>query len=284
MKHKLNLMATACTLWAATCHGDELADKGRDIFNKYQHAVVTVQTVLKVTDSRGGRSSNPSEIKRDLTGTVIDPSGLTVLALSSVDPTELGRRVSDDYNKIDTQIDEVKILLDDGTEIPSEIVLRDKDLDLVFVRPKSKLAAPMAAVDLSKACAVEMLEPVIALNRLNRAAGRAYSASVERIDAVIQKPRTFYIPGTGASSSTLGSPAFALNGNIVGIFVMRAVRSGDSGRNSGENVTAILLPAEDILKGAKQAPEAKGDTEKPADKPADKPAGTTDQKDSKEQK
>jgi hypothetical protein len=275
MNHKLNLMATACTLWAATCHADELADKGRDIFKKYQHTVVTVQTVLKMTDSRGGRSSNPSEIKRDLTGTVIDPSGLTVLALSSVDPAELYRRVSDEYNKIDTQINDVKLLLEDGTEIPSEIVQRDKDLDLVFIRPKTKLSAPMAAVDLSKSSAVEMLDPIIALNRLSRAAARAYSASVERIDAVIQKPRTFYIPGSGASSSTLGSPAFALNGNIVGIFVMRAVSAGDSnGRNPSENVTAILIPAEDILKDAKQAPEAKGDT----DKPADKPAGTTEQK------
>jgi hypothetical protein len=277
MNHKLTLLTAVSACMAATCHADEIGDKGRDIFKKYQHAVVTVQTVLKVTDSRGGRSSNPSEIKRDLTGTVIDPSGLTVLALSSVDPAELYRRVSEEYNKIDTQVNDVKLLLDDGTEVPSEVVLRDVDLDLVFIRPKTKVTAPMEAVDLSKSSAVEMLEPVIALNRLSRAAGRAYAASVERIDAVIQKPRTFYIPDTGPSSSTLGSPAFALNGNIVGIFVMRAVSAGDSGgRNSGENVTAILLPAEDVLKGAKQAPEAKGG--------ADKPATTTDTKDGKEQK
>jgi S1-C subfamily serine protease len=266
---------------AATCHADELAEKGRDIFKKYQHAVVTVQTVLKVTDSRGGRSSNPSEIKRDLTGTIIDPSGLTVLALSSMDPAELYRRVSEEYNKIDTQVNDVKLLLDDGSEISSEIVLRDEDLDLAFVRPKTKPSAPMAAVDLTKSSSVEMLDPVIALNRLGRAAGRAYAASVERIVAVVQKPRTFYLPGAGASATTLGSPAFALNGNVVGIFVMRAVSAGDTGsRNPAENVTAILIPAEDILKGAKQAPEAKGDT----GKPADKPAGATNQKDTKDQK
>jgi hypothetical protein len=115
------------------------------------------------------------------------------------------------------------------------------------------------------------------LNRLNRAAGRAYAASVERIDAVIQKPRTFYIPESGASSASLGSPAFALNGNIVGLFVMRAVSAGESsGRNMRENMTVILLPAQDILKGAKQAPEAKTE--------ADKPAETKDQKDVKDQK
>jgi len=283
MNGKLNLMVAALTFLAATCLADELADKGRDIFKKNQHAVVTVQVVLKF--SGGGRSGSPSETKQDLTGTVIDPSGLTVLALSSVDPTELYRRVSDEYNKMETQVNDIKILLDDGTEMPSEIVLRDKDLDLAFVRPKAKPSAAMAAVDLSKSTAAEMLEPVIALNRLSRAAGRAYAASVERIDAVIQKPRTFYIPEAGASSAALGSPAFALNGNIVGLFVMRAVSAGESGgRNIRENMTVILIPAEDILKGAKQALEAKAEPDKPANKPADKPAQTKEQKEGKDNK
>jgi len=276
MKSIPNLLAAALTFFAATCLADELSDKGRDIFKKNQHAVVTVQAVLKTTYSGNGRSSNPSESKQDLTGAVIDPSGLTVLALSAVDPAELYHRMSDEY-KIETQINDLKILLDDGTELPAEIVLRDKDLDLAFIRPKTKPSSPMAALDLSATAAVDVLDPVIALNRLNRAAGRAYSASIERIDAVMRKPRTFYIPGAGASSTALGSPAFALNGNIVGLFVMRAVSAGDvSGRNARENYTVVIVPAEDIAKGAKQAPEAKGD--------ADKPAGAGGDKDAKEQK
>ena len=274
MNRNLILLATALTLLSATCRADELAAKGRDIFKKNQHAVVTVQVVVK--NSGGGRSSASSESKQDLTGTVIDPSGLTVLALSSVDRSELYHRLSEEY-KGETQVDDVKLLLDDGTEIPSEIVLRDKDLDLAFIRPKTKPAAPMAAVNLSNSSPVEVLEPVLALNRLNRAA--------ERIGAVIQKPRTFYIPDTSPSSATLGSPCFALNGDIVGLFVMRAVNAGESsGHNLSEYVTVILIPAEDILKGAKQAPEAKNEPEKPAAKPADKPAETKDQKDSKDQK
>ncbi|HEY3861726.1 MAG TPA: serine protease [Verrucomicrobiae bacterium] len=270
MNKRISLIAAALALLAAACHADELSDKGRAIFNNNHRAVVTVEVVLKLT---GGRAS-PTETKQDVTGTVIDPSGLTVLALSAVDPAELYRRMSDEYNKLETQIDDIKILLDDGAEAPAEIVLRDKDLDLAFIRPKARPAAPMAAVDLSKSSPAEVLEPVIALNRLTRAAGRAYSASIERIEAVIQKPRTFYIPEGSGTSATLGSPVFSLNGNVIGIFVMRAVSGGDSGgRNMRENMTAILLPAEDILKGAKQAPEAKGDTAKPGQ--ADKDAKDT---------
>ena len=59
---------------------------------------------------------------------------------------------------------------------------------------------------------------------------------------------------------------------------MRAVSAGGATvrtqREYNEYVAAILIPASDILKGAKQAPEAKGETEKPADTAAPKPAAT----------
>ena len=252
----------AMLVLAAACRGDELSDKGREIFKHNHQSVVTVQVVLKSTYAGGGRSSNPTESKQDLTGVVIDPSGLTVTALSAVDPSELYRRMFDEF-KGESEVTDIKILLEDGTEMPAEIVLRDKDLDLAYLRPKNKPATPLAALDLSKPATVDVLDPLIALNRLNRATGRAYSATVERVDAVMQKPHTFYIPGMGASSASLGSPAFALNGNVVGLFVMRAVKGGDnSGRNARENMTVVLLPAADILKGAAQAPEAKGGSDK----------------------
>jgi serine protease Do len=166
-------------------------------------------------------------------------------------------------NKLDIEVTDLKLLLDDGTEIPAEIVLRDKDMDLAFIRPKTKPASPMTAVDMAKAAPAQMLDQVITLNRLNSAAGRAYAASVERISAVIQKPRTFYIPDSAMTSTTLGSPAFAMDGNVVGVFVMRAISSkGGGSRNYRDSMTTIILPADDVLKAAKQAPEAKGGDEK----------------------
>jgi hypothetical protein len=256
-------LATALLLAGAPSRADEPAEKGRNIFKQYQHAIVTVQVAVKVSYSGAGRSS---ENRQDLTGTVVDPSGLTVLALSACDPSEMLQRMMSEEaskSKLDVEVTDIKILLDDGTEIPSEIVLRDKDLDLAFIRPKTKPASPMAAVDLTKSSPVQVLDQVITLNRLNSAAGRAYAASVERINAVIQKPRTFYIPDSSMTATTLGSPAFALDGNVVGVFVMRAISAkGGASRNLRDSMATIILPAEDILKAAKQAPEAKGGEEK----------------------
>jgi len=255
---------------ASLAGADELAEKGRDIFEKNQRAVVTVQVVQKVSYSASGRASNPNETKQDITGTVVEPTGLTVLALSAADPGEMYKRMMSDEDssryKIESEVSDVKILLEDGGEIPAEIVLRDKDLDLAFIRPKSRPATAMSAVDLTKSAPAKVLDQVITLNRLGRAAGRAHSASIERISAVIQKPRTFYIPDTTMTTTGLGSPAFTPDGALIGLVVMRTVSSKSGGASMNnfrpDTSTTIILPAADILKAAKQAPEAKGDGEK----------------------
>jgi hypothetical protein len=108
-----------------------------------------------------------------------------------------------------------------------------------------------------------VLDELITLTRLNQAASRAYAAAVERVGAVVRKPRTFYVPGSDMTATTLGAPAFLLNGKVVGVFVMRAVISaGGKSSNYRQNFTAIILPADDILKASKQAPEAKSESEK----------------------
>lgn len=295
MNSKLSLML-ACGISLFLCRAlpgraDELADKGREIFKKNQRAVVTVQIVLKTKYSFGGMGAPSNESKQDVTGTVVDPSGLTVLALSATDPGGMIQNLlsgmsSEEMNlKFDTELTDVKMLLEDGTELPAEVVLRDKDLDLAFVRPKTKPATPMAAIDLSQSSSAQVLDHVFALNRLGQAAGRAYAVSVERITAVVQKPRQFYVPDSGMTSTTLGSPAFMADGRLLGVFVMRMI-STKSGGGLGmlsfqpEGLTAIILPAADILKGAKQAPEAKAADEKKDQKPE----GTEEKKEPKETK
>lgn len=257
------LAALVLGILIAPVRADEIADKGREIFKKNLHAVVTVQVVMKA--SRAGSTGN--ETKQEITGTVIDPSGLTVVALSACDPSEMYRRLSED-SKVEVEVSDVKILLEDGTELNSEIVLRDKDLDLAFIRPKTKPAHEMAFVDFANSGTAQVLEPIITLNRLNKAASRAQSASTDRISAVIQKPRTFYATESGMGG-TLGVPAFSLDGKILGIYVVRAVSAAGGPMNIRQNLSAIILPAEAIAKAAQQAPEAKPESDKKEDsKPA----------------
>jgi hypothetical protein len=204
--------------------------------------------------SMPGLGAQANESKQDITGTVVDPSGLVVLALSSCEPADMlqnmmaalgGGGGDDDVAKLkmDIELSDVKILLDSGTELPAEVVLRDRDLDLAFIRPKAKPATPMIAVDLSKSARADVLDHVVTLNRLGSPAGRAYAVSVERISAVVQKPRVFYIPATSMGSTALGSPAFSLDGNLLGVFVMRSIRSRGGGGGGGFSAMLNFHPA-----------------------------------------
>ncbi len=260
----------------------ELADKGRAIFKQHQKAVVTVQIVLKTRFTMQGSAGQSGETRQDITGTVIDPSGLVVLSLTATDPSQIVQNAAGDDArfKIETELSDVKILLEDGNEIPAEVVLRDKDLDLAFARPKTPLTTPMPAIDFSDAGKADILDDLISINRLGNAAGRAYAANVERISAIVQRPRMFYVPESSFTTTTLGAPAFNTDGKVLGLFVMRSTkgRSGGTPGISPDVVAGIIVPADAVLKAAKQVPargEGKADEAKSADaKPAgDSPAG-----------
>ncbi len=86
---------------------------------------------------------------------------------------------------------------------------------------------------------------------------------MERISAVVRTPRLFYIPDSTMTTTGLGCPAFTLDGKVLGIFVMRAVKAKGGGGMFGmfnfqaDNLTTRILPADQILKAARQAPEVK---------------------------
>jgi hypothetical protein len=254
---------------------DEIATKGRAIFNQYQHTVVTVEIVLKSKVSVGGTPGQANESRQDVTGTVIDPAGLTALSLSATDPGQMMRNImggeDESKFKVETELSDVKILLADGTEVPAEVVLRDQDLDLAFIRPKTRLNAPLPALDLTKSGKAEVLDEVIALNRLGDVAARAYAASVERIAAIVERPRLFYIPANSMTTTTLGAPAFLPDGRVLGLFVIRSQKGHGGGAMNmfnaqRENLAGIIVPAADVLKAAKQAPAIAGEKPQAAEK------------------
>lgn len=261
---------------------DDFASKARPVFEKNKEAVVTVQLVIRSKVSMGGNDQS-NEARQEVTGTVIDPSGLVVLSLSVTDPGQFVRRMLSDDNsriKIETELADLKILMPDGTEVPAEVVLRDADLDLAFLRPKTKPASPMVAVDLNNSGKAEVLDEVLSINRLGRAAGRAYAASTERISAVMQRPRLLYVPMAGMTTTALGSPSFTADGKVLGIFVVRAMRESGSGQTGGQpgNVTATIIPAAEVLKVSKQAPEVGSGEGTGTTSEADKPQTDSEKK------
>jgi S1-C subfamily serine protease len=252
-------MAMAIAAAPAPAQADDFATKGRPIYQKHHETVVTLQLVIKNKLSMTGMAGQSTESRQEVTGTVVDPTGLTVVSLSTIDPGQLVENLGvGDRIKMESELADVKILMRDGSETPAEVVLRDRDLDLAFIRPKTPPAQPMPHLDLKDPGTADLLDPILALNRLGNAAGRAYSASAERIAAIVRRPRLFYVPDANMTTSSLGCPTFTMEGKVLGIFVMRAIKasgvSGSSLSSQNPNYTGIVLPAADVLRAANQVP------------------------------
>ena len=250
---------SACALlMVCPAYGDDIAAQARQVVAKWQNAVITVRLVIK-TSMSAGSNTNQQEEKSDVTGTVINPNGLTVVSLTQVDPAEMykrymGRRGADEPQfNLETQVTDVKLRFAEGTEVPAKIVLRDKDLDLAFVRPVDKLPQPAAAVDLTQSATPQLLDQVVTVNRLGDYADWAVAPRIDRIQAILSKPRTVFVP---QDSDDVGTPAFSLDGKILGVTLVRlpSAVEGTGGMDESGGLT-VILPAAEVIEGAKQAAE-----------------------------
>jgi S1-C subfamily serine protease len=179
---------------------------------------------------------------------------------------------------METRLTEIKLLLADGTEIPAQIVLRDKDLDLAFVRPLEAVEKPLASVEMKAGDGAQILDPVVVIGRTGRAAGRVSSVNVDRIHAIIERPRKLYMIGSGDGGAGLGAPAFSIDGAPLGLLVMRTIKISGAQSFSltggmTDNFIPVIVPCAEIAKAAAQAPtEAPKEESVEAAGPAEKPA------------
>jgi S1-C subfamily serine protease len=237
----------------------------RDIVKKWQAAVVNVRVVLKTRMAVGGREMQSSDDSVDTVGTVIDPSGLTVLSLGALNPGAMINRMmgaggtGENKMEVTSEPTDLKIRLSDGRELPAKITLRDEDLDLAFINPTTKPSTPLTAINLADAAKPTLLDEVLVLSRLGRVGGWAAGASIQEIGAIIEKPRTFFV--LSGSTGSMGTPAFTLSGKVVGLLTLRQIDAGRSsmmglmGGSEALGLLPVILPAADVLEIAKQTTE-----------------------------
>ena len=270
------LLATAILLAAAARAQDSLSAQTRKVFADRQDTVVWISVVAKISMQAEGAKEAVNipdrEQKAETLGTILDASGFIVTALSSIDPTrELsGRevRTRDGTVKIEASatLKEVRVTMPDGTEIPADVLMRDTDLDLAFLRikagSKESKGVEFKAVDLKNAAAANVGDDVVSISRMDDVLNRVGSVSRGQVTSITRKPREFM----RVTGSSLGCPTFSMDGKLVGIAVTRFVR--------GKSSHVVVIPAADVLEIAQQARDAKPIAE-------EKPKKTENKKDEK---
>jgi len=246
MNQYLSGICLVLCLCVSQALADPIATEGRKVFETRHETVVTVESTISI--SFGGEAQ---EQEGWANATLIAPDGLAVLALSALDPTSMAEKMGTMTTEVSTQIASLKIRLANGTELPAEVVLRDKELDLVYVRPVSPPEEALPYVDLEDEAIPALLETVYSITQLGEVARRAHTILATRIEAIVERPRAYYIIGSDRSNDVMCSPVFAADGKFVGIGAVRAIRTG-KGRQFGDNVLVVIVPVADIRDGVAQ--------------------------------
>ncbi len=268
MKSKL-ILALACLgcLTPAARSDDAQNAAARKIFNEKKDCVIYVSAIAKTSFSGNSAKDTPlnlpdQESKVESLGTLIDASGLVVTVLGQLDPgrniTGRSVRTAQGVVKVEASstLKEVKVIMPDGTEIPAEIVMKDADLDLAFVRintgSKEAKGVTFQAVDLKDSAPGEILDETVTLTRMDEVLNRTPSVARGQINNITKKPRTFLRAGGAVG----GCPTFLANGKILGITAGRTL--------TGKTPWAVIIPAADVLEIADQAKSSPPALEKAA--------------------
>jgi S1-C subfamily serine protease len=266
------MMHTIVCLLVLALAGAQSPDEraaAREVVKKWQDAVVNIRIVLKTRMAMGGREMQTSEETVDGVATIIEPDGLAVMSLATLNPAGMMTRImgqstgpADERFQMTSEPTDLKIRLSDGREIAAKIVLRDEDLDLAFIRPTAKPEKPFISLALGDEGRPQPLEPVVLVSRLGRVGGWVPAASLQWIQAVIERPRTMYVVDSGSGfGGGIGTPVFMLNGKLAGLLVLRSMSGSRPGMFSmmggseGLGLLPVILPAADIREVAKQANE-----------------------------
>ena len=173
---------------------DAAGDTMRVVASKYKGAAVTLAVVIRTSGTGLGNVDN-TEV--EVSGVVIDPSGLVVTTNTAIDPASTFAGMDSELaGKMTTKVISARILVPNGDDIPAKVVLRDSDRNLAFLRPIAAPKSPLPFVDLKAAGKAQIGDPVFLLSRTGPVGNRSPQTTMIRIVSVLERPRTVYLLDT----------------------------------------------------------------------------------------
>jgi hypothetical protein len=255
----LALLALGASIPRAVALTDAEIATGRSLVKQYEDAIVSVEVVATIKVTVGDHAQPPRENKVEENGTFISSTGLVVTTLSAIDPHGAmeaaisARGPSPQKIEIgETEFKDVKLRLANNTEIPAVIVLKDPDLNLVFVAPLADAKTPARTfpfVALDKSATGEVLGNFFFVTRAPKALQRVPIVRTTNVIGIVEKPRRMYLMADQAP----GVPIFDQAGLVLGLSTPYL--------ENGRPGNLIVLTSSDVAELATQAAAIKPEDE-----------------------
>ncbi|BCW99789.1 MAG: hypothetical protein KatS3mg024_2616 [Armatimonadota bacterium] len=224
---------------------------------KHEPAVVSVKSVASMKTSFGGREASQEEQENECTGIVVSPSGLVLVSLSAVDPSDMYAEYmkqmgeQSEQMSFTAELKSITVRLSDGSEVPAEVAIRDRDLDIAVLKPRAQIPGSLPYVDLSASTDVGLLDDLLLVSRLGKEGSWIAVAGLEKVKGIFTKPRKMYfVPYSPSGEDTdVGALALTPDGKIVGMHLYRRV-AGAAGR--GPSYFMVVMPAKELLAVVRQ--------------------------------
>jgi S1-C subfamily serine protease len=262
------VVAVALTVSLAT----SLAAADKADYQKFlkdkEAPLVTVKYVLKVKmgGMMGGMGDQESD--SEITGVLISEKGLVLCSNTQLGGfTSLMRRFMGRMGgEMTATPTDLKVLVGDDTEgKEAELVARDSDLDLAWVKIKDPGDTKYPFVDFSKGRKPEIGERIMLVHKMGKYFARTAVVGEGRIGGETAKPRDLFVP-SGIEAGGLGLPIYAADGQVLGVTVIQAPDEEDAEANPmamlsrmsdlQSMMAGLILPAAEVAKATTRALES----------------------------
>ncbi len=240
-------------------------------------SLVTVKFVLKIKMGGAMSAMGDTEAEQETTGAVVSRDGLVLCSNTQLSGmVGMMRRMIGSMGDVTATPSDLKVLIGDDHEgVDAELIARDTELDLAWIRIREPRSEGYDHVDFSQAGVCAVGDTVRGVRRMAKYFDRVPVVSEARVAAVTKKPRTLLVPS--AALGTLGLPVYDGDGRVIGVSVLQVPDAEDTDGNpmamlsnlsSMEDVmSGLILPADEVVKATQRALESAAS--RPADDPAD---------------
>ncbi len=244
------------------------SDDYQNLLAEKAPALVTVKFVLKIKMGGFMGGMGDQERESEITGIMINPQGLVLcsntqlVGFAGMMRQMMGSR-GGEFSATPTDI---KVLIGADTEgVDAEVIARDTELDLAWVRITDPGDKTFTYVNFSDAAEPSIGQRLVAIRRMDKYFARSAVIAEGRMGGKTNKPRNLYVP-TGDLRGVLGLPVYTQSGQVVGVTIVQMPDAQDAGGNPmgmfgmmgnissmQDMMAGLILPAADVVKATQRA-------------------------------